>query len=61
MSQIPTRAAELGISQFVLCSKQLELLGEGGLQNAGVLRLSFAHHVHHLDATQDHTGSCRGF
>ena len=26
----------------------------------GILRLSFAHHVNHLDPTQDHAGAGRG-
>ena len=37
--------------------KQLELLGQGWPQIAGIPRLLLAHHVNHLDPTQDHTGS----
>ena len=39
------------------CSKQVKLLGERRLLIAGILRLLFAHHVDHLDPTQDRTGA----
>ncbi len=39
------------------CSKQLKLLGDRGTPKAGILRLLFAHHVDHLDPTQDRTGA----
>jgi hypothetical protein len=42
-----------------LGSEQFELLGERRLPIAGVFRLLLAHHVNHLDSTQDHTGSDR--
>ena len=35
------------------CSESLELLRERRLPIAGVLRLHFAHHVHHFNAVQD--------
>jgi len=40
-----------------LRSQGAELLGKGQPRTAGVLRLSFAHHVNHLDPAQDHTSA----
>jgi hypothetical protein len=37
------------------CDKQVKLLGERWLPIAGVLRLLLAHHVDHLDPTEDHS------
>jgi hypothetical protein len=37
-----------------LDSEQIESLREGRLRIPGILRLSFAHHVDHLDSTQHH-------
>jgi hypothetical protein len=44
-----------------LCGEQVKLLGERHLLPAGVLRLTFAHHVDQLDAAQDHAGAGNGF
>jgi hypothetical protein len=41
-----------------LRSQDVELLGEGELRTAGILRLSFPYHVNHLDATQDRPSGC---
>jgi hypothetical protein len=35
----------------------MELLGEGRLRIAGILRLLFAHHVDQLDPTKDDVGT----
>jgi hypothetical protein len=40
-------------------NEQLKLLSERGLRIAGVLSLSFAHHVNHLNAIQDHSSGRR--
>jgi hypothetical protein len=37
--------------------EQGKLLNEQWLPLAGILRLSFPHHVNHLDAAEDHSGS----
>ncbi|KLK91634.1 hypothetical protein AA309_19115 [Microvirga vignae] len=42
------------------CGEQMKLFGERRLAIAGIPRLLFAHHMNHLDAAQDHTGTARG-
>jgi putative transposase len=39
------------------CGQDFELLGERWCWIAGVSRLSFAHHVNHLDSRQDRRGA----
>lgn len=41
------------------CGEDFELLGNGGRRIGGKPRLSFAHHMNHLDARQDNFGSYR--
>lgn len=43
-----------------LCGEHVKLLGEGYLRTVGILRLSFAHHVDHLDAAQGSTRTASG-
>jgi hypothetical protein len=43
-----------------LCGEQVKLLGERQLLIASIFRLSFAHHVDHLDTAQDRTSAVHG-
>jgi hypothetical protein len=43
-----------------LRSQPVEMSGERYWPIAGILRLLFAHHVDHLDATQDHPDTVSG-
>jgi hypothetical protein len=49
---------DLNAVRIRLCGKPLELLIERQLLSAGVSRLSLAHHVNHLDPTQDCPSGC---
>jgi hypothetical protein len=51
---------DLNAVRIRLCREPLELLNKGQLLNAGVLRLSLSHHVHHFDATQDRASAVHG-
>src|SRR5687768_9082379 len=49
---------DLNAVRIRLCGKPLKLLSERQLLSAGVLCLSLAHHVNHLNPTQDHPSGC---
>jgi hypothetical protein len=42
------------------CGEPLELISEGQMLIAGILRLLFAHHVNHLDPAEDHASAGNG-
>jgi hypothetical protein len=48
----------LSADRICSCDKPLELLNEREMWIASVRRLSFAHHVNHLDLTQDRPSGC---